>query len=59
MDIKFKIFTGSHEKVEHDFNKFLSTVRGTYSTIVMSGTKEDLVLGVTYTEEDTTVKKFF
>lgn len=59
MDIKFKIFTGDHKKVEQDFNEFLRTERGTYTTIVMSGTKEELVLGVTYVEEDTSVKKFF
>ena len=59
MEVKFKIFTGDYKKVEADFNVFLRTEKGTCSTIMMSGTKESLVLGVTYTEPDKSVKKFF
>lgn len=59
MQVKFKIFTGNHKQVEADFNRFLQTEDGTYSNIVMTGTAENLVLGVAYTEADKSVKMYF
>lgn len=47
---KCKIFSGSAEQVERDFNRFLGNLDGSYERLSIAGTKEHLVLLVTYND---------
>ena len=48
---KFRIITGSSTFVEMEVNRFLSTLQGSYTRMMMSGDKDNLVVGIVYTEK--------
>ena len=47
---KFKTFSGNRKSVEHDFNKFLREFNGSFSHIMMTGTDDNLVIGIVYVD---------
>ncbi len=47
---KFKIFIGTKDEVERDFNQFLKNLDGTYTSITLAGDKDNLILGVAYND---------
>lgn len=48
---KLKIFTGESSLVEENVNRFLEQMQGHYTRVVMAGDKDNLVLGIMYTDK--------
>lgn len=56
---KFKIFTGDSASVEADVNDFLENMQGHYTRVVMAGDKDNLILGLMYTDKSKEHKMYW
>ena len=52
-------FCGSALQVERDFNEWIRTTSNTYFVAGLTGTKDNLVLGIIYKPKDETVKSYY